>query len=84
MGPVSRLLAERTTLRLSCLDRLFVQGYVPGLVTEGHLVRWMRDRGEYPSPRVFGRAHERMVDAINKTVARSGLEMVTFGHGERN
>ncbi len=35
MDPVSRLLAERTTLRLSSLDRLLVQGYVPRLQSEG-------------------------------------------------
>lgn len=28
MGPVAALLAERTSLRVSCLDRLFVQGYL--------------------------------------------------------
>jgi hypothetical protein len=54
MGPVSRLLAERTTLRLSSLDRLLVQGYVPRLQSEGLLVRWMLDRGDAPSPRLSG------------------------------
>lgn len=83
MGPVSTLLAERTTLRLSCLDRLLVQGYVPRLQSEGLLVRWMLDRGEAPSPRVFGRARERMVDAVARFVEDTGVPMVSFGRGQR-
>lgn len=83
MGPVSRLLAERVSLRVSCLDRLLIQGYVPKLQSEGLLVRWMLDRGDYPSPRVFGRAHERMVDAIGRFVDTAGVPMVQFRHGER-
>lgn len=83
MGPVSRLLAERVTLRLSSLDRLLVQGYVPRLQSEGLLVRWMLDRGEYPSPRVFGRAHERMVEGVGRFVAEAGIPYVSFGRGQR-
>lgn len=83
MGPVSRLLAERVTLRLSSLDRLLVQGYVPRLQSEGLLVRWMLDRGDAPSPRVFGRAHDRMVDAVGRFVAEADIPFVTFGRGQR-
>lgn len=83
MGPVSTLLAERVTLRLSCPDRLLVQGYVPRLQSEGLLVRWMLDRGDQPSPRVFGRAHERMVDAVGRFVADTGVPLVSFGRGQR-
>jgi hypothetical protein len=81
MGPVSRLLAERVTLRLSCLDRVLVAGYVPRLQSEGLVVRWMLDRGDAPSPRVFGRARERMVDAIDRFVRSTGVPLVTFRHG---
>ncbi len=82
MGPVSTLLTERSSLRLSCMDRLLVAGYVPRLQSEGLLVRWMLDRGDYPSPRVFGRAQERMVDAVKRFAKAEGLEIVTFAKGE--
>lgn len=83
MGPVSTLLAERVTLRLSCLDRLLVQGYVARLQSEGLLVRWMLDRGEGPSPRVFGRAHDRMVGGVARFVESTGVPLVNFGRGQR-
>jgi hypothetical protein len=83
MGQVSRLLAERVSLRVSCLDRLLVGGYVPKLQSEGLLVRWMLDRKEAPSPRVLGRAHDRMVDGIDRFVAESGVPLVSFRHGVR-
>lgn len=83
MGAVARLLAERSSLRLSCLDRLLVQGYLPRLQSEGLLVRWMLDRGDYPSPRVFGRASERLVYAIDKFVRTAKLPSVhVFKHGD--
>jgi predicted phosphodiesterase len=77
MGPVSRLLAERTTLRLFCLDRLLVQGYVPRLQSEGLVVRWMLDRGDAPSPRALGRAHDRMVDAVGRFVRQAEVPFVS-------
>lgn len=78
MGPVSRLLSERVALRLSCLDRILVGGYVPRLQSEGMVVRWMLDRGEQPSPRVFGRARERAADAVDRFVKATGAPLLTF------
>ena len=83
-GGLATLLAEPVSLRLSCLDRLLVQGYAPRLQSEGLLVRWMLDRGEAPSPRVFGRAQERMVDGVHRFVAAWGLPpIVAFRHGQK-
>jgi hypothetical protein len=84
MGPVSTLLAQRTSLRLCCLDRLFVQGYAQNLHCEGQIVRWMLDRGDYPSPKVFKRQAERFTYAIRKLVDAGGLPpIVEFKHGDR-
>lgn len=83
MGPVATLLAERTSLRVRCLDRLLVQGYAQALHCEGQIVRWMLDRGDYPSPKVFGRMAERFAYAIHRFVAENGLPpIVEFKHGE--
>lgn len=84
MGLVSTLLAERTTLRLSSLDRLLVQSCVPRLQSEGLLVRWMLDRKEYPSPRAFGRAHDRMVDGRHPFRGPGAdVPFVSFSRGQR-
>jgi hypothetical protein len=83
MGPVPTLLAERTTLRLSSLDRLLVQGYVPRMQSEGLLVRWMLDRGDAPSPRALGRAHDRMVDAVDRFVLEAEVPFLSFTKGQR-
>lgn len=45
MGTVASLLADHVSFRLSCVDRLFVQGYVPGLQSEGLVVRFLLHQG---------------------------------------
>ena len=62
MWSVSRLLAERVTLRLSSVDRVFVAGYVPALQTEGQVVRFLLNRGyRIPSPAGLGHNHDRLI-----------------------
>lgn len=45
VGTVASLLADHVSFRLSCVDRLFVQGYVPGLQSEGLVVRFLLHQG---------------------------------------
>ena len=45
MATISSLLADHVTLRVRSVDRLFLQGYVPGLQTQGQVIRFLLDRG---------------------------------------
>jgi hypothetical protein len=51
MGSVASLLAGHVSLRLRSVDRIFLQGYVPQLMTDGQVVRFLLNRGaNIPSP----------------------------------
>lgn len=83
MDAVSSLLSDRVEFRLSCVDRIFIQGYIPTLQSEGLVVRFMLDQGNtIPSPKVFGRIHDRLVAAIDRFVAANTLEVLRFKKGQ--
>jgi hypothetical protein len=84
MGSVTSLLAERVTLRLSSVDRVFVAGYVPQLQTEGQVVRFLLNRGyKIPSPAGLGHNHDRLVGEIERFIATRDVPTVTFARRER-
>src|SRR5450631_769725 len=51
VATISSLLADHVSLQVRSVDRLFLQGYVPRLMTEGQVIRFLLDRGfPIPSP----------------------------------
>lgn len=83
MGAISNLLDEHVTFRLSCIDRIFVQGYVPGLQSEGLVVRFLLHRRcPIPSPKVLGQIHDRFVAAIDRYVEDYSLPLIHFKKGQ--
>jgi hypothetical protein len=67
VATISSLLTDHVTLRVRSVDRLFLQGYVPRLMTQGQVIRFLLDRGfPIPSPVVLGKIGRGYVDAINR------------------
>ncbi len=79
MATISSLLADHVTLQVRSVDRLFLQGYVPRLQTQGQVIRFPLDRGfPIPSPAVLGKMGREYVEAINRFVAEHQIPMVRF------
>jgi hypothetical protein len=56
VATISSLLADHVTLEVRSVDRLFLQGYVQRLMTEGQVIKFLLDRGfSIPSPAVLGK-----------------------------
>ena len=69
MATISSLLRDHVTLQVRSVDRLFVQGYVPRLQTQGQLIRFLLDRGfPIPSPAVLGKIGRGYAEAINRFI----------------
>jgi hypothetical protein len=65
------------------VDRLFVQGYVPRLQSEGLVVRFLLDRGfPIPSPALLGRIGRDYVKQINAFVLENEIPVVKFSKGD--
>jgi hypothetical protein len=89
VGVVHRSVAEvldgHVTLAVDCFDRLYLNGYVPGLQTPGGVVRFLHDhRGNpVPSPALFTPIGEGFRRAVKRFAQASGLPVVRFSGRER-
>jgi hypothetical protein len=83
VATISSLLADHVTLRVRSVDRLFLQGYVPRLQTQGQLIRFLLDRGfPIPSPAALGKIGRGYVDAIDRFIVDHQIPVVRFVKGD--
>jgi hypothetical protein len=83
VATISSLLADHVSLRIDCVDRLFLHGYVPGLQTQGQVIRFLLDPGfPIPSPAVLGKIGREYVRAIERFVLDHQVPIVRFRKGD--
>lgn len=82
---VSQLLRDHVTLSIASVDRLYLVGYCPKLMTPGQVFGFLRDHLGYPvvSPVLFDRLRKRFVGEIDTYVASSNIPMIEFERGKR-
>jgi len=85
MANINDLLRDHVNLEVECIDRLYLNGYVPRLQTSGYLVRFLMDHLDkpIPSPALLGQMTQRFVRAVKEFAGRNGIPMVKFKHGQR-
>ena len=83
MATIASLLRDHVTLRVRSVDRLFLQAYVPKLMTSFQVVRFLLDRGyPIPSPALLGRIGRAYAAAIDRFAVEHEIPVVRFGKGE--
>jgi hypothetical protein len=82
---INDLLAEHVGLDLECLDRLYLNGYVPTLQVGGQVVRFLTQHlgNPIPSAAVFEQIGNRFRRAVTLFSERRGVPLVRFTKGER-
>ena len=72
-------------MSIRCLDRLYVNGYVPTLQTPGQLCWYLRDHlgNPLPSPALFPPLHDRFTGAVAAFARQQGVPVVHFERGQR-
>jgi hypothetical protein len=57
MTSYAALLRDRVTLKCRCIDRIFLQAYVPKMQTVGHVCTFLRWQWKFtiPSSAAFGK-----------------------------
>lgn len=82
MATISSLLRDHVTLQVRAVDRLFLQGYVPRLMTAGQVIRFLLDRGNpIPSPALLGKQGRAYVRAIERFASEHEIPVVRFPKG---
>ncbi|MGH2872014.1 MAG: hypothetical protein ACRDL5_06080 [Solirubrobacteraceae bacterium] len=83
MATIASLLRDRVSLQVRSVDRIFLQGYLPKLQSEGQVVRFLLDRGfPIPSPAALGKISQSYVRAIQRFASKHEVPVVHFKKGE--
>jgi hypothetical protein len=85
MANINELLQGHVTLEVECLDRLYLNGYVPGLATGGGLIRFLTAHlgKPIPSPVVLHQITQSWVEAVKRQASEQEIPLIHFQHGER-
>ena len=78
------ILDGHAVLDIQCLDRIYLNGYVPGLQTSGQVVGFLHHRGfPIPSPAALGRNGNAFRQAMARYAEANGIPWIKFGKGDR-
>jgi hypothetical protein len=84
MPNVAELLAAHVALTVDCVDRLYVNAYVPRLQSSGGVVGFLAQRGhEIPSPALWRRITEGFKTALHTWCQEQGIPWLEFPTGAR-
>ena len=84
MPNVAELITERVTLTVDCVDRLYLNAYVPRFQTEGGVMAFLRARGHaIPSPALFAQLTTDFKARLRAWVQREHIPWVEFQKRER-
>ena len=82
---VSELLDDHVVLDLECLDRLYLNAYVPNLQVSGQVATFMRDYlgCPVPSPAIMSKIGERFRAAVTAFAESGDIPVLRFKSGDR-
>ncbi|MGH7869925.1 MAG: hypothetical protein ACREP9_20390, partial [Candidatus Dormibacteraceae bacterium] len=84
MPHIDSLLAEHVTLQCACVDRLYLNGYLPNLQVSGQLVSFLHYKGyPIPSPVAINKITKDFVQAVAAFAASQQIPTVQFKRDER-
>ena len=82
---VATILRDHVSLSTSCVDRLYLNGYVPRLQSTGQLCAFLCEHlgNRIASPAAFRPLHDRFVQAITAFADHHLVPVVQFERGQR-
>lgn len=82
---VAELVRDHVILELESIDRMYLNGYVPGVQTPGGMIRFVKGQlgMSMPSTAAVSGMREAFVRAIDAFVEREGVPVVEFTRGQR-
>ena len=82
---VNDLLDGHATLDIECLDRIYLNGYVPNLQVGGQVVTFLTKHLGYPipSPAIFAKLGRSFQTAVNTFAGQQQIPLVKLNKGDR-
>lgn len=84
MTNANEILKEHVTLDIECINRLYLNGYIPQMQTSGGLVYYLRQKGfVIPSPVILGDMTNDYRQQVKEFAQEQGIPMIEFEKGQR-
>jgi len=85
MPNVHEVIRDHVTLSITCVDRLYINGYLPALQTPGQLCYFLRDHlgNPIPSPALFEPMRNRLVRAVDDFAKQHDVPVIQFERRQR-
>src|SRR6266581_1878637 len=84
MPNVAQLIKDHVTLTVDCVDRVYLNAYVPRLQSPGGVVGFLLERGQkIPSPAVFSQITTAFKTALRAWCEDRAIPWIEFKKGER-
>jgi hypothetical protein len=84
MPNVAQLIKDHVTLTVDCVDRIYLNAYVPRLQSSGGVVGFLRQRGQtILSPAVFGQLTAAFKTDPRAWADQQGIPWIEFKKGQR-
>lgn len=84
MTDINEILKDHITLDIECLDRIYLNGYIPTLQMGGQLVKFLHQRGyPIPSPSILGQMTDGYKKEVERFAKEQGVELIHFERGVR-
>ena len=83
MPNIETILRDHVKLQIECIDRLYLNGYVPRLQSEGGIVGFLLRDHPIPSPVLLGQRTEAFVASIEKFAEQQFVPILRFERGQR-
>src|SRR3954464_13759042 len=82
---IETIIRDRVTLTIDCIDRLYLNGYVPRLQTSGQLCWFLQGHlgNPIPSPALLRPLHDRFVRDVATFADAGQIPVVHFERGHR-
>jgi len=84
MANANEILKEHVTLDIECMDRLYLNGYIPQMQTSGGLVYYLGQKGfPIPSPVILGDMTTNYRKQVKEFAEKEGIPLIEFEKGQR-
>jgi hypothetical protein len=82
---IETIIRDHVTLTVDCVDRLYLNGYVPRLQTSGQLCWFLGEHlgNPIPSPALLRPLHDRFVHEVTTFAEAGKIPVVQFARGQR-
>ncbi len=76
---INEILKDHVTLDVECIDRIYLNGYIPNLQTPGQLVKFLHHRGyAIPSPAILGKMTDEYKAAVEAFATQNRIPLFHF------